>query len=193
MGAIAGFAIAWWRDLAGGLVTVGTFLIFSLLLVIWSGRWPGIYFYLFVAPGFLHIASFLLSRRGSVVGPSNSQPTGPLHRRRKYRPSQFPSAPHLRALRDLRSHLPKRFHVRRQALRDDARVTPLSRNSPAGAAARAIQANQSPRCSPQTRPPALPSAPPDKARAFVRAIPRAWRDPSHAASRSGVRITGMRS
>jgi hypothetical protein len=66
VGVIAGFVIAWWRELTGGLVSVGCFFLFCLWLLAWSGRWPGIYFILFAAPGFLHIASFLLSRRESV-------------------------------------------------------------------------------------------------------------------------------
>src|SRR5262245_2351260 len=65
VGVIVGFVIAWWRELTGGLVTVGCFLLFCLLLFTWSGRWPGIYFILLAAPGFLHIASFLLAQRGS--------------------------------------------------------------------------------------------------------------------------------
>jgi hypothetical protein len=67
VGVIAGFMIAWWRELAGGLVTVGSFLLFSVMLLEWSGRWPGIYFYLFVAPGFLHIASAMLARRNAAM------------------------------------------------------------------------------------------------------------------------------
>jgi hypothetical protein len=66
VGVIAGFVIAWSRELAGGLTTVGCFLLFSILLMAWSGRPPGIYFFLFVAPGFLHIASAFLSRSGAV-------------------------------------------------------------------------------------------------------------------------------
>ena len=65
VGVIVGFVIAWFRELIGGLVTVGCFFLFSLLLLAWSGRWPGIYFILFAAPGFLHIASFILARRWS--------------------------------------------------------------------------------------------------------------------------------
>src|SRR5215475_11139108 len=61
VGVIAGFVIAWWRELTGGLVTVGCFLLFFLGLTAWSGRWPGIYFILFSAPGFLHIASSFLA------------------------------------------------------------------------------------------------------------------------------------
>lgn len=65
VGVIAGFVIAWRRELAGGLVTVGCYLLFCLLLLARSGRWPGIYFIIFVAPGFLHIVSSLLARRRS--------------------------------------------------------------------------------------------------------------------------------
>ena len=66
VGVIAGFVVAWWRELTGGLVTVGCLSLFCLLLFAWSGRWPGIYFILFAAPGFLHIASVLLARDGGL-------------------------------------------------------------------------------------------------------------------------------
>jgi hypothetical protein len=42
---------------------------FCLLLAAWSERWPGIYFYLFAAPGFLHVASYLLARPWSGLHP----------------------------------------------------------------------------------------------------------------------------
>jgi len=62
---IAGFAIAWRRELAGGLVTVGSLALFYLWLFVRDGRWPaGGYFLLFAAPGFLHVASALLAARG---------------------------------------------------------------------------------------------------------------------------------
>jgi hypothetical protein len=70
VGIIAGFVIAWWRELAGGLVTVGSYLLFCLSLLAWSGRWPGIYFFLFSAPGFVHIASFILARGNGERPPS---------------------------------------------------------------------------------------------------------------------------
>src|SRR5262245_7196253 len=66
VGVIVGFVIAWWRELTGGLVTVGCFFLFCLLLLAGSGQWPGIYFVLFAAPGFFHIASCVLARRGGV-------------------------------------------------------------------------------------------------------------------------------
>ena len=64
VGVIAGFVIAWWRELSGGLVAAGCFFLFSLLLASWTGRWPGLYFMLFAAPGFLHIATSILARLG---------------------------------------------------------------------------------------------------------------------------------
>ncbi len=71
IGVIAGLVIAWWRELTGGLVTVGCFLLFCLSLLALSGRYPGIYFVFFAAPGFLHIASALLARAG-ILGPRSS-------------------------------------------------------------------------------------------------------------------------
>ena len=63
IGLIVGFAIAWWRELSGGLVTVACYIIFCVYLSAWDERWPNAYFLLFSAPGFLHVASGILSRR----------------------------------------------------------------------------------------------------------------------------------
>lgn len=65
VGVIVGFVLAWWRQLAGGLVTVGSLTLFYLWLFARDGRLAaGPYFILFAAPGFLHIASALLAARG---------------------------------------------------------------------------------------------------------------------------------
>lgn len=65
VGVIVGFAVAWWRELAGGLITVASLALFYLWLFARDGRWPaGPYFLLFAAPGFLHIASARLAARG---------------------------------------------------------------------------------------------------------------------------------
>lgn len=63
VGVMAGFAVAWRRELAGGLVTVGSLALFYLYVLAWSGRWLGPYFLLFAAPGFLHVAGALMARR----------------------------------------------------------------------------------------------------------------------------------
>lgn len=63
VGVVAGFAVAWRRELAGGLITVASLALFGLYLFLASGRLPGIYFFLFAAPGFLHIASAFLASR----------------------------------------------------------------------------------------------------------------------------------
>lgn len=65
VGVIVGFALAWWRELTGGLVTVGSLALFYLWLYSRDGRLPaGPYFILFASPGFLHIASALLAAWG---------------------------------------------------------------------------------------------------------------------------------
>jgi hypothetical protein len=66
VGVVAGFAIAWWRELAGGLVTVCSLALFYLLLFARNGWVPSTpYFLLFAAPRFLHVASALIAvRRG---------------------------------------------------------------------------------------------------------------------------------
>jgi hypothetical protein len=64
VGVVAGFAIAWWRDLIGGLVTVGSLALFYVYLFGLGGGLPASpYFLLFAAPGFLHIAVALLAGR----------------------------------------------------------------------------------------------------------------------------------
>jgi hypothetical protein len=65
VGVVAGFAVAWRRELAGGLVTVGSLALFFLWLFARGGRLSaGPYFLLFAAPGFLHIVSARLAARG---------------------------------------------------------------------------------------------------------------------------------
>lgn len=61
IGVIAGFVIAWWRELVGGIVTVGCFTLLCALLFAQSSRWPGPYFIVFAAPGFLHVASAIIA------------------------------------------------------------------------------------------------------------------------------------
>jgi hypothetical protein len=64
IGLIVGFAVAWWRELAGGLITMGSLALFYMWLFARDGRLPaGPYFLLFAAPGILHIASALLGAR----------------------------------------------------------------------------------------------------------------------------------
>jgi hypothetical protein len=65
VGVVAGFAVAWWRELAGGLITAGSLALLAVYVFAYSGRWLGPYFLLFAGPGFLHIASALLARRRS--------------------------------------------------------------------------------------------------------------------------------
>jgi hypothetical protein len=62
-GVVTGFAVAWWHELAGGLITVGSLAVFCLLRVAVAGQWPGPWFFLFAAPGFLHLANCLSGMR----------------------------------------------------------------------------------------------------------------------------------
>jgi hypothetical protein len=71
VGIVVGFAVAWWRELAGGLITIGSLAAFYFLEFALSGRWlTGPYFLLFAAPGFLHIASAIITARGSRCAPA---------------------------------------------------------------------------------------------------------------------------
>ena len=73
VGIVAGFVVAWWRELAGGLITVGSLAMFYLLVFAWNGSVPSTpFFLLFAAPGFLHVASALIAarRKRSAVQPA---------------------------------------------------------------------------------------------------------------------------
>lgn len=62
-GVVAGFAVAWWRPMAGGAITVISLAVFYVWLFQRDGRWPtGPWFLLLAAPGFLHVAGALLAR-----------------------------------------------------------------------------------------------------------------------------------
>jgi hypothetical protein len=60
VGVIVGFFVAWWRELAGGLITVVSLALFGASLFLAKGQMLGGYFFLFAAPGFLHITSALI-------------------------------------------------------------------------------------------------------------------------------------
>jgi hypothetical protein len=63
LGVVVGFAIAWWREGVGGLVSVGSLALFYLWMLGRDGRLPaGPYFLLLAAPGFLHTANALFCR-----------------------------------------------------------------------------------------------------------------------------------
>lgn len=60
VGVVMGFVVAWWRELAGGLITVGSLALFYLIVFAWNGWIPATpLFLLFAAPGFLHVAAAL--------------------------------------------------------------------------------------------------------------------------------------
>ncbi len=64
IGIIIGFAVAWRNQIIGGIVTVGSLVLFFVWLSVRDGRFQfGPYFLLFAAPGFLHIVSGLLARQ----------------------------------------------------------------------------------------------------------------------------------
>lgn len=64
VGVVAGFVLAWRRELAGGLVSVGSLALFYGCLFAFSGRVPATpWFLVFAAPGFLHVASALIAAR----------------------------------------------------------------------------------------------------------------------------------
>jgi hypothetical protein len=71
IGIVVGFVVAWWRELAGGLITIGSLAAFYVCAFVLSGRWAlGPYFLLFAAPGFFHVASALIVSRASRATPT---------------------------------------------------------------------------------------------------------------------------
>lgn len=63
-GIILGFAIAWWRERLGGLITVGSLVGFYVLMTA-MGRFPtGPYFLITAAPGFLFLLAGMIGRGG---------------------------------------------------------------------------------------------------------------------------------
>jgi hypothetical protein len=77
-GVVAGFAVAWWGELAGGLVTVGSLALFYLVLFARNGRVPATpYFLLFAAPGFLHVVGALIAARRRRGGAAANPAGGP--------------------------------------------------------------------------------------------------------------------
>jgi hypothetical protein len=79
VGVIAGFGVAWRRELAGGMVTVVSLAVFYLYMFCLRGRWPaGPYFLLFAAPGILHVASALIASR-SELSAATSNPAKDMH------------------------------------------------------------------------------------------------------------------
>jgi len=62
-GVLAGMALGWWREVAGGILGLCSLAAFYLFLTIVSGRVPGgPYFALFAAPAALFLIAGLLTR-----------------------------------------------------------------------------------------------------------------------------------
>ena len=55
-GLIVGLALAWYRELLGGLIAVGSVVCFYVVYeALLHGGWPGWWFMVFAAPGVLHL------------------------------------------------------------------------------------------------------------------------------------------
>jgi len=55
-GLIVGLALAWYRELLGGLIAVGSVVCFYVIYEgLLHGGWPGSWFMVFAAPGVLHL------------------------------------------------------------------------------------------------------------------------------------------
>jgi len=64
LGVSLGMLVAWWRELAGGILSVACFALFYVVHFILSGGLPrGPFFFLFTLPGLIFLISWMLSRR----------------------------------------------------------------------------------------------------------------------------------
>ncbi|HEY8227765.1 MAG TPA: hypothetical protein VIG25_21020 [Pyrinomonadaceae bacterium] len=68
-GIVLGFGVAWWREGLGGMITIGSLLIFYLVFVLLpSGSFSkGGWFFVFAIPGFLFLISWSLRRSQKVM------------------------------------------------------------------------------------------------------------------------------
>jgi hypothetical protein len=65
-GICLGMILAWWREGLGGVITIGSLLVFYVIHVATAGALPrGWAFLLFAAPGFLFLLAWGLSRKKS--------------------------------------------------------------------------------------------------------------------------------
>ena len=62
-GVVIGFAVAWWREGLGGLITLGSLLAFYLVFVfvMHERLTEGVFFLVFAFPGFLFLISSLMT------------------------------------------------------------------------------------------------------------------------------------
>jgi hypothetical protein len=66
VGICAGLIVAWWREKAGAIITIGSLLIFYAIHLATAGTLPrGPAWVLFAAPGFLFLLTSMLSRRNT--------------------------------------------------------------------------------------------------------------------------------
>jgi hypothetical protein len=64
VGVTVGFAVAWWREGLGGLITTASLIAFYLVFVFVmnEGLKDGVWFVVFASPAFLFLLSWLLGR-----------------------------------------------------------------------------------------------------------------------------------
>ncbi|HVZ93413.1 MAG TPA: hypothetical protein VG797_02780 [Phycisphaerales bacterium] len=62
-GVMLGMLLGWWRELLGGVVTVGSLALFYAWMIVGDGRVPpGPWFLVFAAPGVLFLVSGMVRR-----------------------------------------------------------------------------------------------------------------------------------
>lgn len=68
LGICVGMVVAWWKEGLGGSITVGSLLVFYVIYVATTGRFPGGWGWLtLAAPGFLFLLAWRLSPRTSIA------------------------------------------------------------------------------------------------------------------------------
>ncbi len=77
LGVCVGMVVAWWKEGLGGVLTVASLATFYGVHWATAGRMPaGWAFLAFAAPGFLFVASWIVSRRPSNTGCSAAGRSG---------------------------------------------------------------------------------------------------------------------
>ena len=63
LGVVIGLMLAWWKELTGALLAIGSLVLFYVAHLFASDQWPeGTYFLIITLPAFVFLLSWILSR-----------------------------------------------------------------------------------------------------------------------------------
>jgi peptidoglycan/LPS O-acetylase OafA/YrhL len=70
IGLLGGFVLAWWREITGALISIGSMAVFYVVCYTLSGKFPtGHYFAILASPAALFLVAGVLARGGSRCEP----------------------------------------------------------------------------------------------------------------------------